>query len=387
MNELTRAIKTLALSRGAARIGVCIADALRPGPPSADPAGVFPGARTVVSYAVALDAAVARDFLAKRSWRPHCEDRKRAVKTLYEIGDALAATLREAGFRALDVAVNNNYLPEEGAADVSEMTEFHPEFSHRYAAVAAGIGRLGWSGNLMTAELGALVELGSVISDAPLTPDAPLPDAEHPCDGCRSCSAVCPVGMVPPRESAEVTIGSVTERIAAKRPNTCCWIGCTGYEGRSADGEWSNWSPYTLGRPLPAGKSELDELCIALQKADPQMREADNSFSDYRRAVFDSRWFYHTVCGFCRSVCFPGRRERIDNRRLVHASGRAALRLDGEHVLAGPGDREIDTPFGLRVTISASEVPSLSSADGPKLFPLDREVLRRLQGSFEPGGA
>ena len=53
------------------------------------------------------------------------------------------------------------------------MTEFHPEFSHRYAALAAGIRRLGWSGNLLTREFGALVELGSVLTSARLTPDTP----------------------------------------------------------------------------------------------------------------------------------------------------------------------------------------------------------------------
>jgi hypothetical protein len=30
------------------------------------------------------------------------------------------------------------------------------------------------------------------------------------------------------------------------------------------------------------------------------MRDADNSFADYRQAVFDPDWFYYTVCDLCR---------------------------------------------------------------------------------------
>lgn len=171
--------------------------------------------------------------LPKKKWRPHCDNRKIIAQTLYTIGDRLAEQLRSEGYEAVNVDLNNNYRPEKDAADVTEMTEFHPEFSHRYAALAAGIGRLGWSGNLLTKEYGSLVELGSVLTSASLTPDTPIPDEEHPCDGCKMCSLVCPVEMIHPKESTKVTVAGITETISRKRPNTCCWIGCTGYEGLS----------------------------------------------------------------------------------------------------------------------------------------------------------
>ena len=128
------------------------------------------------------------------------------------------------------------------------------EFSHRYGALAAGIGRLGWSGNLLTREHGALVELGSVLTSATLTADTPIPDNEHPCDGCKMCSQVCPVDMIHPRESIQVNVAGVTETISSKRPNTCC---CTGYEGLATSRTWSNWSPFRLGHPL-AGENAVE---------------------------------------------------------------------------------------------------------------------------------
>lgn len=277
-----------------------------------------------------------------------------------------------------------------GAADVTEMTEFHPEFSHRYAAVAAGIGRLGWSGNLMTPEHGAMVELGSVITSARLDPDPVL--EENPCDRCKACSSVCPVGMIDAKESVEVTVAGITEEIALKRRNTCCWIGCTGYEGLSRGGKWSNWSPYRLGDPLPEDDAELDALCIRLQKADPQMQSDDNSFADYRKAIFDPGWLYYTICGYCRGVCWADHDERSANRRLVRKSGTAALRMDGMHVVAGSDATEMETPFGVRVVLESDAAGSSGDGGGdqegahagpreeaPGKWPLDREVLRFLR--------
>jgi ferredoxin len=327
-----------------------------------------------VAFAVALDPVIIRNFISKANWTAHCEERKAVVQRLYTIGDEIVAMLEREGHEAVNVDVNNNYRPEEGAADVTEMTEFHPTFSHRYAALAAGIGRLGWSGNLMTPQHGALVELGSVLTSAELSPDPLL--EENPCDRCMSCAQVCPVGMIDPKASISMTVAGITEEISAKRRNTCCWIGCTGYEGLSPSGKWSNWSPYRLGQPLPEDDGELDELCIALQKADPQMQDADNSFfSDYRKAVFDPDWFYYVVCGFCRGVCWPEHDARRENRRLIQKSGTAALRADGMHVVARADAVTRGTPFLVNVVLESNG--SRSNPAGPPRgrSPMDSAVL------------
>ena len=373
-------MKSLAMSLGSNLVGITTTEALADGPPSADPRYLLPSANSVISFALSLDRHIAQDFISKKSWRPHCENRKAVAQTLYTIGDRLVERLRSEGYEAINVEVNNNYRPEKDAADITEMTEFHPDFSHRYAALAAGIGRLGWSGNLLTKEYGALVELGSVLTSAVLTSDTPIPDEAHPCDRCKMCSLVCPVEMVQPKASTQVTVAGVTETISRKRPNTCCWIGCTGYEGLASSGTWSNWSPYRLGRSLPKGKQELDLLCISLQKADPQMQVAGNSFNDYRQAVFAPDWFYYTVCGFCRSVCVPSRDERLANRKLIINSGTAALRLDGSHVVADESSVRIQTPFGLQVVVPREELSKgrPKNSHRSSQFPLDREVIEHL---------
>lgn len=381
MASTTTNLKSFAKSCGADLIGVTSRAILTDGPPSANPRYLLPSANSVISFAVSLDIDIARDFISKKEWRAHCDDRKKIAQKLYRIGDALVEKLRSEGHEAVNVDLNNNYRPEDKAADVTEMTEFHPDFSHRYAALAAGIGRLGWSGNLLTKKYGALVELGSVLTSATLTADSTISDVDHPCDKCKMCNQVCPVQMISPKVSKEVIVAGITEIIAQKRPNTCCWIGCSGYQGMSTSRTWSNWSPYQLARALPEEKEELDTLCISLQKADPQMQEAGNSFENYRQMVFDPDWFYYTVCGFCRTVCSPDRETRLANRKIITNSGTTALKLDGSHVVAEENACEIPTPFGLNVTTSAKE---LSKKD-PKIqkwpgqFPLDREVIKYLR--------
>lgn len=380
MDSIEKRIKSLAMNLGANLVGITTTEALADGPPSADPRYLLPSVNSVISFALSLDKDIVQDFISKISWRPHCENRKAIARKLYTIGDRLVERLRSEGYEAVNVELNNNYRSEKDASDITEMTEFHPDFSHRYAALAAGIGRLGWSGNLLTKEYGALIELGSVLTSATLSPDTPIPDERHPCDRCKMCSLVCPVEMVQPKVSTQVTVAGVTETISRKRPNTCCWIGCTGYEGLASSGTWSNWSPYRLGRSLPKDKQELDLLCISLQKADPQMQVADNSFNDYRQAVFDPDWFYYTVCGFCRSVCVPFRDERLANRKLIINSGTAALKLDGSHVVAEDNPVRMRTPFGLHVVVPREELSKgrINSLNWPGQFPLDRDVIKYL---------
>ena len=378
MQSIEHELKKLAMSAGADLVGITSRELLSDGPPSADPRYLLESANSVISFAVSLDMNNARDFISKKARKPHSDDRRKAVQRLYRIGDDLADALRSKGYDALQVEVNNNFRPEEGAFDITEMTEFHPEFSHRYAALAAGLGRLGWSGNLLSPEHGALLELGSVLTSASLEADSPIPDKDHPCDNCKVCSLVCPVEMIDPKKSIRVTIAGITETIAEKQPHTCCWIGCTGYEGSAASRKWSNWSPYRLEGPLPREKEEIDALCIQLQKADPQMQEDENSFSNYRRAIFDSDAYFNTVCGFCRNVCFPRREDRLANRSLLLDSGTAALRLDGSYEVAGGDVIEIPTPFEVRAVISKGELTEMpgEAPNKPDLFPLDREVVR-----------
>jgi epoxyqueuosine reductase len=360
LGQLENRIKSIAKESGAALVGIASRDRLYDAPPSGDPGYLLPSTRSVISFAISLNRDILRDFLSKRDWLSHCSDRKLIVQKLYGVNDSLVDLLKSQGFEAKGVDVNNVYRPEPGAEGVTEMTEFIPDFSHRYGAVAAGLGRLGWNGNVLTPEYGAVVELGTVLTSAELQADPLL--AENPCDRCKLCASVCPVEMISKNKTTKVKVAGITEEIAQKRPNTCCWIGCTGYHGLAPNRQWSNWSPYRLDYPLPEDKSKLDALNIRLQKADPQMHLEQNSFTNYREAAFNPEWFFNTVCGNCRGVCWEKRDEREVNRRLIVNSGIVALNPDGEHIATHDDVIEMSTPYIVRVAILKKEYEKASAS-------------------------
>jgi ferredoxin len=263
-----------------------------------------------------------------------------------------------------------------------------PDFSHRYGAVAAGLGRLGWSGNLMTRRYGSAVLLGTVLTSAKLESD-PLVE-QNPCDRCKMCVASCPVEMIHKKESVEVSVAGISEEIARKRTNNCCWIGCDGYHGLSADRKWTNWSPYRVNGPLPQEDTDVDELCTLFRKADPDASpEGLNIYTDYRQSFFDPHYLFFSVCGNCANICWSNREDRMANRKLLADSGIVVLRTNGERaaVHAEKDIVEIDTSFHVTVALLREEYEAavrgeIIPQDEKTSTLSDRFVLKRLRKEF-----
>ena len=64
-------------------------------------------------------------------------------------------------------------------------------------AIAAGLGRLGRNGILLTEKYGACVRLCKVVTDMPLEPDdAPAQAIREECRSCRICAEACPAAAI-----------------------------------------------------------------------------------------------------------------------------------------------------------------------------------------------
>ena len=75
----------------------------------------------------------------------------------------------------------------------------------RFAAVAAGLGELGWNGLLLTPEYGARQALACLVTDAPLPPSAPYAGPTL-CKRCYACVRSCPTTAIAGEESHCLTI-------------------------------------------------------------------------------------------------------------------------------------------------------------------------------------
>jgi len=280
--ELSSKVKTIAQESGATLVGIASKERLAEAPPSANPDYLLPSTQSIISFAIPLNRKIIRDYLSKKDWLGHGVDHKHVYRNLYNIAERLVDFLKGKGFDAIRPDMNNVYRPEEGSSgttDMINMVEVVPNFSHRYGAVAAGLGRLGWSGNLMTPQFGSAVFIGSVLTSAILEPDPIL--EENPCDKCKLCTTVCPVEMIDKKETMSVTIDGREYSYGKKKSNARCLIACGHNHGLGPDKTWSTWSPYHVDYPFP---NEVVEV-IALSR---QIRAADPNFQG-KRAVLTQR--------------------------------------------------------------------------------------------------
>ena len=362
--KLETRIRAIARDNGAALVGIAPRERLSDAPPSADPDYVLPSTHSIISSAIPLDRKIIRDYLGKREWLSHGADQKRIYQKLYNITDRLVDFLMGKGFEARGVEANNIYRPEPGGTDGINRVVMVPDFSHRYAAVAAGLGRLGWSGNLMTPQFGSAVFLGSVLTSAVLEVTSLL--EEDPCDKCKLCTTVCPVDMIDKKESVSVTIAGRKYSYARKGNNARCVIGCGGYHGLGPNKKWSTWSPYRVDYPLPEDESQLIALSRRVRAADPD-KQGDRAFLTQREKCFDPNEMYINTCGNCALICWEKREERVENQDLLLNSDVAVLTAQGRRVaMAAEETRELDTPYGVRVAVPREETPAvLEPGHGP----------------------
>src|SRR4030042_962563 len=106
---------------------------------------------------------------------------------------SIARGSREAGMRALP-------LPGQGPAVDGRFLE--AVISYKHAAEAAGLGRIGMSGLLVTEQFGPRVTLTLCLTEAVLEPDAMIDDKI--CRYCNVCVGKCPAHALGRPENGEV---------------------------------------------------------------------------------------------------------------------------------------------------------------------------------------
>jgi len=226
--RLTQQVKRLTLANNLDYVGIAPAEFLQNEPEGRSPADFLPGAKTVVSLGIKLSLGVQ---LANRlAYQSHL---RHAIYSYLWHGFGLPS-LHYLDRTALLVT---RLLEKEGyiAVPVMSASSFDirsslMEFSNIHAAVAAGLGELGWSSLVVTPDVGPRARFGSVITTAKLDPD-PMYNGPKLCDPdrCRElsqgmplCAAVCPTKAIGP-DVEQVTIGDRYFKVAKCDPWRCMW--------------------------------------------------------------------------------------------------------------------------------------------------------------------
>ena len=136
--------------------------------------------------------------------------------------------LERAGYLAIPVAPSGYWRYR----DYQEMKGgFYADFSHRHAAVAAGLGDLGLNGLFLSPEFGIRQRMASVITTAPLRPDEPY-CGKPLCNNCGRCLKACPVQAFDADERFAVRIGDKDGDLCEGRQVEVRLVGAARHGGR-----------------------------------------------------------------------------------------------------------------------------------------------------------
>lgn len=187
MRELRAEIENLMLASGCDLVGFANVGRFKVAPEGRGPTDILPTARSVIVGAVHIIDSACDDLP---------ETRYEYTNQFYILNGVLgtastkiARLLEDLGHRALPIP----------AAYPRVNKELMGVFSHRHAAVLAGLGEWGLNNLLITPQFGDRVRLVSVITEASLRPDAPYTkslcrETQKKCG--KVCVARCPVGAL-----------------------------------------------------------------------------------------------------------------------------------------------------------------------------------------------
>ncbi len=359
-------IKQLAKEEGAVLVGICSADSINDKEFS-NASFLLPEAQSVISIALAYSDKAAKNHLAKIETDTfNLEDGQMTID-LRRIGDKIKNFLEEKGYKVFNCEINYDYrnnkvdqaqydliialreLETKDNDDNYEMSRKEqkklnmlrkmldnpaqrkkmgenlvPDFSHRCAAVAAGLGRVGWSGNVVTEDYGARVLFNSIITDAKLIPDAPM--EKNPCNNCKLCEKACQSGFFSRDEGETISIAGVEETIGKRKSLAYCCCICGGMACQNRFPEFSTWSPYPpITLPLD---DTIDDFVFERQKelllsSDPE--DAKYMLKFVRQIVnklhnkpLDT---YLLTCSQCQLVCGPTMKDKKEAYKAIIDAG------------------------------------------------------------------
>lgn len=220
--RLTNKVKNFAYDLGADLVGIANIERFKNAPIKMSPQGILPSAKSVIVCAIhhpdpviELDGEVHPQIMG-----PYGIQMTMNYK-LDVISFKMGKLLESLGYKTIPIA-SSNIWRYRGYKDLDAI--FSPDISHIYAAVAAGLGELGWNGLCLTPEYGPRNRFVSIITEAELSPNK-LYDGEKLCDMCGRCIESCPTNAY--REEVngvkDVEIEGKHHRFANKNLWRCAW--------------------------------------------------------------------------------------------------------------------------------------------------------------------
>jgi epoxyqueuosine reductase len=186
--ELTKKVKQMAISRGAHLVGIAAAEPMNAGAlKDHRPVDYMPEAISIIVIGGRMPATAVNGLPETRLF--YTKQFFILNGKLNSLSYDLSLFLEDEGFKALAVPPDQPY----------SLMELAGMISNKHAAQLAGVGHFGINNLLLHPQYGPRVRLATIITNAPLEPDAPYTrnicqEAMHICKA--SCASGCPAGAL-----------------------------------------------------------------------------------------------------------------------------------------------------------------------------------------------
>ena len=250
--KLTEIVKNEVMQRGAKQVGIASIDRFEGAPKGHHPCDYIPGAKSVIvavmpivsglmgwnSFMENSDMVPAHEIYNRpdgkeQPWSPRTTLRKHIERRcsyevvnmdLQSISMHTSILLEDYGYRSVYLPTTYGMTlswPGNYIWDFPKMKSAGGPFSHRHAAVAAGLGQIGRNNLFMTEKHGPRVRLVSIITEAELNPDPQLTKAICLGEKCNICAKSCPSKAFSTENILKYNVGKTPIEVCAMNKENC----------------------------------------------------------------------------------------------------------------------------------------------------------------------
>lgn len=221
MSELTSAFRTFAAEQRADLVGIAPIERFEGIFANHHPCSIFPETQSVIVVGKRITRGTLRgveegtqmDIYGQYglSW---LADRMLAITTI-----ALATWIEDHRWEAVPLQDLPPQAPPSGVPVAPHLPAPNVMVDAKDAAVRAGLGEIGYSGELLTPQFGPRQRLQMILTDAVMEP-SPLCGTPV-CTGCKQCATTCPLDAIPMDSSSTIDICGKSMPIADVNYETC----------------------------------------------------------------------------------------------------------------------------------------------------------------------
>ncbi len=216
-------VKEYAKRCGADIVGIASMDRFEGAPKQMDPRYIFPDAKAMVVMGFRILRGALRGIEEGTFYVAYAGMGYAGINWIYQPMTLwnFCKLLEDEGYETVPIPNNFPWTNTDSSGQNPEKTGLQREgwsrsvepdkpapdvFVHlRIAAVAAGMGEIGYSKMFLSPEFGPHQRLAAVLTDAPLDPD-PLYDGPVLCDRCMGCVTACTGEAISPDRTIKITV-------------------------------------------------------------------------------------------------------------------------------------------------------------------------------------